>query len=191
VDTTWHLGDVSVNLPAGRGGAMPPSVLYPHVPLSTWAEIPGALTADACWRCPSAASLCATARHAVLFDLGAGRTLTCWQWGVTASRALCPWPWRLWAARSTRSPMSCSATCTSTTSGGPRSTACPCFSEASTTCTLGTGIILWKRGADEAVRRKVDPLRDVVNLWEATRFHRSVASPVPCARPHPVPPWRW
>jgi len=132
-----------------------------------------------------------TARGTRSCRLGAGRTLTCWAMGSYRQFVRVAHGPEALAARSTRSPMSAQHL-TSTNVGWPRRRV-PMFSGASTTCTLGTGIILWNGAPTRpGAGARVDPLRDVSPSGRATRFHRSLLRLFPCATGHtPGTSWRW
>jgi len=68
-----HIGDVTVHAVLDGVIVLPPALLYPDVPLSTWEEIPGALNQDGLLDVPYAGFLAMdSAGNRVLFDLGGG-----------------------------------------------------------------------------------------------------------------------
>jgi glyoxylase-like metal-dependent hydrolase (beta-lactamase superfamily II) len=179
VDTTWHVGDVSVSSLLDGVVAMPPSVLYPHVPLSTWAEIPGALNAGALLEVPFGGFLVRDgAGHAVLFDLGAGPDPDLLGNGeLPPVRALLPM-----ALEALGCPLD-SVTDVVLSHlhidhvGWASVDGVPTFSGARHHVHARDWDHFVEQGADEAVRCKVDPLRDVVSLWEGDQV-----SPFPWLR---------
>jgi hypothetical protein len=68
-----RIGDVAVHSVFDGLMPLPPSLLYPDVPVSVWQELPGALDEDGMLPVPFGGFLADDLQgHRVLFDLGGG-----------------------------------------------------------------------------------------------------------------------
>src|SRR5258705_7795316 len=68
-----RIGDVTVDCLLDGVVPMPPALLYPDVPLTSWAKIPGALNRDGLLEVPFGGFLARDSQgNRVLFDLGGG-----------------------------------------------------------------------------------------------------------------------
>src|SRR5258708_29983152 len=68
-----RIGDVTVNALPDGVMPMPPGVLYPDLPMSTWRNLPGTIDEDDLLQVPFGGFLATdTQGHHVIFDLGGG-----------------------------------------------------------------------------------------------------------------------
>jgi glyoxylase-like metal-dependent hydrolase (beta-lactamase superfamily II) len=163
-----RIGDVTVHALPDGVMPMPPSVLYPDLPTSTWRNLPGTIDQDGLLQVPFGGFLATDEHgHRVVFDLGAGPAPQLLPGGeLPAVRELLP---------AALEKLGCPPDSITDVVfshlhvdhvGWANTAGQPTFPRA----THHIHAQDWKHfvvnGADEAVQDKVFPLRDATKLWE-------------------------
>jgi glyoxylase-like metal-dependent hydrolase (beta-lactamase superfamily II) len=174
-----RIGDVTVHSLLDGVIPVPPALLYPDVPLSTWHKIPGALNPYGLLDLPFGGFLAADSEgNRVLFDLGGGPAPDLLPNGeLPPVRELLPT-----ALEALGCPLD-SVTDVVLSHlhidhvGWASVDDLPTFPQARHHIHALDWEHFVERGADQAVRRKVHPLKELAELWEGDR-----AQPFPWLR---------